>query len=101
MRVRLGRTSELVLSLDLLEVLSVQGGLDLYPSTLGTNSPHPGPFLTVQIRWSSEVGRSPTFSEMLPILICWLDEKFVLRSSQCWVRSKRWSPERISSRVQA
>ena len=47
-------------------------GLD--PGTLGAIPPDPGPFLTVQICWSENVGRSPTFAEMLPSLISWLDE---------------------------
>ena len=45
-------------------------GLD--PGTLGAIQPDSGPFLDVQIRWSHEVGRSPTFSEILPSLISWL-----------------------------
>jgi hypothetical protein len=47
-------------------------GID--PGTLGAIPPDPGVFLDVQICWSNEVGRSPTFSEMLPSLISWLDE---------------------------
>jgi len=44
------------------------------PGTLGAIPPDPAPFLNVQICWSNEVGRSPTFSEMLPSLISWLDD---------------------------
>jgi len=47
-------------------------GLD--PGTLGAILPDPGTFLDVQICWSNELGRSPTFSEMFPSLIHWLDE---------------------------
>ena len=47
-------------------------GLD--PGTLGAILPDPGTFLDVQICWSNEVGRSPTFSEMFPSLIHWLDD---------------------------
>ena len=47
-------------------------GLD--PGTLGAIPPHPETFLNVQICWSNEAGRSPTFSEMLPNLISRLDE---------------------------
>ena len=44
------------------------------PGTLGAIPPDPAPFLNVQICWSNEVGRSPTFSEMFPSLISWLDD---------------------------
>jgi hypothetical protein len=47
-------------------------GLD--PGTLGAILPDPGTFLDVQICWSNEVGRSPTFSEVSPSLISWLGE---------------------------
>ncbi len=46
--------------------------LDL--GTLGAILSDPGTFLDVQICWSNEVGRSPTFSEVSPSLISWLDE---------------------------
>ena len=59
-------------------MLKVRGGAlscpGLDPGTLGAILPDPGTFLDVQICWSSEVGRSPTFSEMFPSLIHWLDE---------------------------
>ena len=44
------------------------------PGTLGAILPDAGTFLDVQICWSNEVGRSPTFSEVSPSLISWLDE---------------------------
>jgi len=47
-------------------------GLD--PGTLGAILPDPGTFLDVQICWSNEVGRSPTFSDVFPSLISWLDD---------------------------
>ncbi len=47
-------------------------GLD--PGTLGFVCERSGPSLKVQICWSQEVGRSPTFSEILPSLNSWLDE---------------------------
>jgi hypothetical protein len=47
-------------------------GLD--PGTLGANLEHSGPSLNVQIHWSQALGRSPTFAELLPSLISWLDE---------------------------
>jgi hypothetical protein len=47
---------------------------DLDPGTLGAILPDPEPLLTVKICWSNEMGRSPTFSEILPSLISWLDD---------------------------
>ena len=47
-------------------------GLD--PGNLGAILPDPWPFLNVQICWSNEEGRSPTFSEILPSSISWLDD---------------------------
>jgi len=47
-------------------------GLD--PSTLGVLLPNPGTLLDVQTCWSIEVDRSPTFTEMFPSLIHWLDD---------------------------
>jgi hypothetical protein len=44
------------------------------PGFLGAILPDPVTFLDVQICWSSEAGRSPTFSEVSPSLISWLDD---------------------------
>jgi hypothetical protein len=46
-------------------------GLD--PGTLGAILPCVGPSLSIQICWSNEVGRSPTFPDVAPSLISWLD----------------------------
>jgi hypothetical protein len=47
----------------------IQPGLD--HGTLGAILEHSGPSLDVQICWSTEGGRSPKFSEILPSLIHW------------------------------